>query len=80
MTGLSNQALSVAPSRPLLRLFEALPMGTERLSGLSVIIRSAGEMLPFKAVRVMVTSDCQRLKASSSLNISSKWDEMCKKE
>jgi hypothetical protein len=64
MTGLSNQALSVAPSRPLLTLFEARPIGIERRSGLRVNIRSAGEILPFKAVRVTVTIDCQYLKGS----------------
>ena len=64
MTGLSNQALSVAPRRPLLMLFEARPIGIERWSGLRVIIRSAGEILPFKAVRVTVTIDCQHLKGS----------------
>jgi hypothetical protein len=43
-------------------LFEARPIGIERRSGLRVIIRSAGEILPFKAVRVTVTIDCQHLK------------------
>jgi hypothetical protein len=45
-------------------LFEARPIGIERWSGLRVIIRSAGEILPFKAVRVTVTIDCQHLKGS----------------
>jgi hypothetical protein len=45
-------------------LFEARPIGIERRSGLRVNIRSAGEILPFKAVRVTVTIDCQHLKGS----------------
>jgi hypothetical protein len=42
-------------------LFEARPIGMERRSGLRVNIRSAGEILAFKAVRVTVTTDCQHL-------------------
>jgi len=45
-------------------LFEARPIRIERRSGLRVNIRSAGEILPFKAVRVTVTTDCQHLKGS----------------
>jgi hypothetical protein len=52
ITGLSNQALSSAPKIPLLKLFEALPIGTMRRSLLRIRIRSLGEMSPFKVVRV----------------------------
>jgi hypothetical protein len=55
MTGLSNQALSAAPNKPLSTLFEALPILIEDLLGFKLMTRSAGLMSAFKARRVMLT-------------------------
>ena len=72
MTGLSNHALSAAPRSPLLTLFEALPMGIIGRSGLRVIIRSAGETLLVKALRVILTVLSQYFGSSVALSDSGK--------
>ncbi len=59
MTGLSNHALSAAPSSPLLTLLDALPTGILRRSTLSVRCRSVKEASPFKAVRVILAASSQ---------------------
>jgi hypothetical protein len=56
MTGLSNQALSAAPNKPLRTLFEARPILIEDLLGFKLMTRSAGLMSAFKARRVMLTN------------------------
>ena len=56
ITGLSNQALSTAPSIPLVTLFDALPTGMTLSLAVSVRVRSAMERSPFKAVRVTLAT------------------------
>jgi hypothetical protein len=55
MTGLSNQALSLAPTRPLLGLFEARPICIAVRSGWRFIVRSEGRKFPFRGVSVTNT-------------------------
>jgi hypothetical protein len=68
MTGLSNHALSGAPKSPLLMLFEDRPIGTVSWFGLRIMVRSAMDTSPLRALKVTFASLKLVLKIRKSSN------------